>query len=200
MFKFNRNKYGMKTRAIEETRKELACIFSNPDMWRVVDDQDHDHVIVAGSLRACLEHILQEREGTLEGGAYVHDEESDATAWEHKDSWSGACYDDGYYSYNDILEKIEEHAYQYEWTYEHVGNTIEDFSHVLETALKQMRQDGTIDTIMVGYVDASGGYVDAFEIEREDVGFGDGNYWSRSGNPKPALIEKIEGMELETWK
>ena len=41
---------------------------------------------------------------------------------------------------------------------------------------------------------------DAFEIEYSDIEPDNDEFWSRRGNPKPALIEKIEDMELMSLK
>ena len=94
---------------------------------------------------------------------------------------------------------IDEHKYVYEFYRDHCGDIQEDFTENLENALLRLKK-GETDRIFVRYLNSKGWVDDAFEITYDDIEPNNKDFWTQHGKVKPALIRKIEDMELRTWK
>lgn len=195
MFKTDRVKFGMKARAMEETAIEISRKFGPAEEYRYYDNRGT--LLGRGNIRAVIENMMFESRwikeaeslGIIEAGDWEYNEDIDETEWKSR----------GTIDAEDVIEMIEEHKYFYEFYREHVCDVQEDFVDDLESALLRLKS-GETDRIFVRYLNAEGWVDDAFEIEYSDIEPDNDEFWSRRGNPKPALIEKIEDMELMSLK
>lgn len=199
MFETNRVKFGMKARALEETAKEIKNSFGSADEYYYYDDVGT--LRGQGGIGAILEYMMHEvpytkeyaEEGStlgfIEAGFWEYNEDVDASEWKTR----------GTIEVEDILGMIDEHKYVYEFYRDHCGDIQEDFTEDLENALLMLKS-GETDRIFVRYLNSKGWVDDAFEITYDDIESNNKDFWTRHGKVKPALIRKIEDMELKTWK